>query len=197
MRKMFFATAASLSLCASAFAVTIPNTTLMATPATTNFVYPGTVVSFVSNPGVSGLDSGNDVWDGLHIGQGSNTSITFNFSQPVSNFAFDFTAHSNVNDNSERLSNFVPATWSLTNNSVPSHETSAVGNTVVPLVDDGWGTVTFNNGPYNAVSFDLEYLTGQPAGTVLTELRYDAVVPEPATLSLVAAGALTLLRRRR
>lgn len=195
MRSIIFASAATLSLGASAFAVTIPQSALMVTPSTTSFAYDS-VVSFTSSPAVTGLDTSPDHWDGLWIGGSSTTSITFNFAQPVSMFAFDFTAHSDVNGNVERFSNFAPAMWTLSNNSVPSHETTAIGNTVAPLVDDGWGTVTFNNGPYNSISFDLEYLSGAPNGTVLTELRYDPVVPEPTTLVLVAGGAATLLRRR-
>lgn len=196
MRGFIFATAAVVSLCAAVHADTIPQSTLMVTPSTTNYSYAGTPVSFVSNPAIYGLDTSPDFWDGLHIGSSSSTSVTFNFSQPVSMFAFDFTAHSNVNGHLEQFSNFVPSAWTLTNNSLPNHETVAVGNTIVPQVDDGWGTVTFNNGPYNSISFDLEYLSGAPAGTVLTEIRYTPNIPEPTALALVG-GAMALVLRRR
>ena len=59
MRSIIFASAATLSLGASAFAVTIPQSTLMATPSTANHAYDA-VLSFNSNPAVMGLDSGND-----------------------------------------------------------------------------------------------------------------------------------------
>lgn len=197
MLKVSLAAIGALSICGVVYGDTIPQSTLMATPNTTNYAYPGTIVSFSAIAPIYGLDSGNNDWDGLHIGAFSSNSVTFLFSQPVTSFEFDFTAHSfSSGSYEERFSNLLPTTWSLSNNSVPGHETQVVGNEVVPLIDDGWGTVSFTGAPFNAASLDLTYILGQPAGTVFTELRYNTVVPEPTTLAL-SASALVMLRRRR
>lgn len=198
MLKVSLAAVAALSICSMVYGDTIPQSTLMTTPNTTSYAYPGTIVSFSSIAPVYGLDSTNNDWDGLHIGAFSSNSITFLFSQPVSSFEFDFTAHSfSSGSYEERFSNLLPTTWSLTNNSVSGHETQVVGTEIVPMVDDGWGTVSFTGASFSAASLDLTYILGAPAGTVFTELRYTpADVPEPATLTLTA-GAFALLRRRR
>lgn len=70
-----------------------------------------------------------------------------------------------------------------------------------PLVPDTFASS--NTGPFQYIRFDALSIGAAadkgygPAGVGLNEIRVFAVVPEPASLGLIAIGAMALLARRR
>ncbi|MEP6835162.1 MAG: PEP-CTERM sorting domain-containing protein [Gemmatimonas sp.] len=190
--------------------VTIPSSKLQIIPSlTTSFLYTGldnqgtTMLATASNGGTIKGISG--ALPGLHFGSDDQSGqYTFSFNAPISFFEFHFTAQS--------TGNFTGAPFSeIFNSFAVNSGTAALAYTNIDRTAwDGFNlTSTFNldNGKsllaisvgagqsFTSVSFN-HVQTGQPAGSVIEEIRYErgngavAVVPEPSTYAMMFAGLL-------
>jgi hypothetical protein len=179
----------------------LPQSVLMFTPSTTDYYYAGYGVRVTSDVTILGLDSppGYDQWDGLWVGQDDTTNVMFTFDGAVTDIRIKFTAHTLLDGHEEWWDNFRAdgntVGITLTDNGLFGHETILDAGAVKPLVNDGWGTVSYV-GTLTTFEFTHDVISGQPNGTVITEVAWN-LVPEPATLAILGLGALALFRRRR
>lgn len=200
--------AVALACALPAGATTIDFSVLQTIPAASSahtyagFDASGTTLHVAQNAGAS-MNPLFGAWPGLWLGGSQDSDrYGFTFNKAVTFIEFYITAQSTAiglySEVFNAFSTNAPSTASFVN----LVGTAWDGANLTSSVEDGRSRIRFTSiraAGFSSIAFD-HLQTGAPYGSVIEEIQFSAVVPEPASYALMLAG-LTLLgslaRRRR